>query len=110
MLNEPTEDIEDIIRKVYPISYKLSDTCFLISERQPVSEFVSQLGSTSVESQDKRPKAYMYTLSVERIVEQVKMSGENSTGVLGLVVKLDSRYGGYNYPGLWDWIETASEV
>ena len=100
ILNEPREGLRDRIKSLYPESYVLSDTCFLIAERQSSSLMLASLYPNEPP-----------ILTVEKISEQIGMTGEKPKGdILGLVVKLNSKYGGYNYPDLWKWIDTVSGI
>ena len=105
ILNEPREGLGEKIKRLYPESYTLSDTCFLISERQSSSLMLASLYPDKQHAEDAKERAW-YILTVEKISEQIGMTGGKPQGdILGLVVKLNSKYGGYNYPDLWNWID-----
>jgi hypothetical protein len=89
ILNEANQDVKKIISDKYPKSYQISDTCFLVAD-------LSQMDTSG------------RSASVDTISESIKMTGDDATGdILGLVVKLNSSYGGRNYKALWEWIETV---
>ena len=106
ILNEPREGLGDRIKRLYPDSYALSDTCFLISERQSSSLLLSALYPNDPRHAEDPKERSWSILTVESISDRIGMTGGNTKGdILGLVVKLNSKYGGYNYPDLWEWID-----
>ncbi len=108
ILNEPREGLGDRIKSLYPDSYTLSDTCFLISEKQSSSQMLAAIRPDTRVEKVKVGEREWYILTVEKISSDIGMTGGRSEeDILGLVVKLNSKYGGYNYPDLWGWIDQA---
>ena len=78
VLSKPHKNVREKIEEVYPNSYQLNKTFFLVTCDQ-ISE---------------------------RIAENVRIRGVNKfKKAAGVVFKLDNHYSGYAAAGIWEWLD-----
>ena len=79
VLNDPNPDYIADIKSKYPNHYEIADNCILVAD-----ELILGANASSVS-------------------DRIEMDGDH----MGIVLKLNGSYSGYNYKTLWDWINSV---
>ena len=78
VLDEPNNEVADLVKKTYSECYQFSDTVFLISQNS----------------------------LAETVAQEIRIKGDNRIQTaIGAVFKLNGAYAGYAPRSLWEWLD-----